>query len=361
MSDSQRIDRATQLKIYQMAKEVDPKTSKPYSSRAIAKAFGVGHDTVIKYAERDVTPEPEPKGDRIEEFAQFHREKFQELQHRFNKWIGDTDAPLKTPKHKAGRRIKAAVGNDIHVPYQKEWAVGRFISDNRDADVCWIPGDVMDLLSFSHYPKTSQKFSAVEEFQAGRVLIKALSENFPKVVIMSGNHDDRFIKYLVRLNIPPDILEFFRMMCPDFDSPLAKICAPFPNVEVAKPKELDDAKFPFIHQIGDCILSHAEKFSKIPNRAVGDVIHWLQSYARPQGLVDDFKVVIQAHTHQAGKTYNDYGVVGIEAGTLSAVPGYAGNPKLMGAQRPSVVGYTVVYQEDGITDRNATNFVELGY
>jgi hypothetical protein len=363
MSYSQEIDRAKQLQIYQLAQESDPKTGKKFSARAIAKKLGVGKDAAQKYSERaPIGVEEEVKDvDEIERLAEFRREKFQELNARFNKWIGDTDKPEKTRDRKTGKRIKVAVGNDIHTPYHKEWAVGRFIADNRDADECWIPGDVMDLLSFSHYPKSSQKFSAVEEFQSGRVLIRALSDNFPKVVIMSGNHDDRFIKYLVRLNIPPDILEFFRLMTPDFDSPLAKICAPFPNVEVAKPRELDDAKFPFIHQVGDCILSHAEKFSKIPNRAVGDVIHWLQSYARPQGLVDDFKVVIQAHTHQAGKTYNDYGVVGIEAGTLSAVPGYAGNPKLMGAQRPSVVGYTVVYQENGVTDRNATNFVELGF
>jgi hypothetical protein len=361
MSDSQKIERPTQLEILKLTQEVDPKTGKLFSARAIARRLGLSKDSVVKYSGPEFADEQESKHDRIEEFAQYHREKFLELQDRFNKWIGDTDKPKSTGKSKPKKRIKAAVGNDIHTPYHKEWAVGRFIADNRDADVAWIPGDVMDLLSFSHYPKSSQKFSAVEEFQAGRVLIRALSENFPRVVIMSGNHDDRFIKYLVRLNIPPDILEFFRLMCPEFDSPLAKICAPFPNVEVAKPKELDDAKFPFIHQIGDCVLSHAEKFSKIPNRAVGDVIHWLQSYAKPQGLVDDFRVVIQAHTHQAGKTYNDYGVVGIEAGTLSAVPGYAGNPKLMGSQRPSVVGYTVVYQEDGVTDRNATNFVELGF
>ncbi len=178
---------------------------------------------------------------------------------------------------------------------------------------------------------------------------------------MSGNHDERFIKWLVRdKSIPPSILEYFQLMDPDFLSPLAKVCAGFPNVETIKPLELDYARFPFIHQEGDCILSHAERFSKIPNRATGDVIHWLKSYAEPQGLVKPFRVVIQAHTHQAGSTWCDYDTLGIEAGCLAKVPDYSGDPKLRGAGRPSVVGYTLVYQDGGVTDRNESRFIRLG-
>jgi hypothetical protein len=40
-------------------------------------------------------------------------------------------------------------------------------------------------------------------------------------------------------------------------------------------------------------------------------------------------------------------------------PDYAGNPQLRGGMKPPVIGYTVVYQEDGVTDRNASNFIEL--
>jgi hypothetical protein len=166
MSDSQKIDRPTQLEILKLTQEVDPKTGKPFSARAIARRLGLSKDSVVKYSGPEFAEEQDAKHDRIEEFAQYHREKFLELQDRFNKWIGDTDKPKSTGKSKPKKRIKAAVGNDIHTPYHKEWAVGRFIADNRDADVAWIPGDVMDLLSFSHYPKSSQKFSAVEEFQA---------------------------------------------------------------------------------------------------------------------------------------------------------------------------------------------------
>jgi hypothetical protein len=258
----------------------------------IARKVGCSNGSVSNVVRSSVDPliRDEPKkADSIEEFKKYHREKFLELQERFNTWLGDTGKVRATKDVKHRKRIKAAVGNDIHAPYHKEAAVGRFVSDNRDADEAWIPGDLLDLLAFSHYPKTRMKFTPVEEFQSGRVLIRSLSENFPKVKILSGNHDDRFIKYLVRLNIPPDILEFFRLMCPEFDSPLAKICAQFPNVEVVKPAELDYAKFPFIHQIGDCVLSHAEKFSRIPNRAVGDVHSLAKVLRRAAGTRQAFQ------------------------------------------------------------------------
>jgi transcriptional regulator with XRE-family HTH domain len=328
-----------------------------WTNKDIANEVGVAAGTVHNVLTGKVKVET---ADRIEKYAKFHRATFLERMEDFKKWIGDTDRPPKPKTASRHKRKKNLVCNDIHAPFHDKAAVGKMIRDNPDADEVWIAGDVMDLFSFSRYEKYSQPFSAVQEFQEGRAFIRLLAERYPKVRVMSGNHDDRFAKWLVRdKSIPVPILEFFKLSDPDFMSPLAKVCAGFDNVEMMEPKELDYAKFPFIHQQGDCILSHAEKFSKIPNRAVGDVIHWLQSYCLPQGIVAPFKVVIQAHTHQAGCTWNDYDVLGIEAGCLAKVPDYAGNARLMGAQRPSVVGYTVVYQENGVTDRNETRFIRL--
>lgn len=289
--------------------------------------------------------------------AEVNRERFLELQERFKFWLGDTGRVAKAPKRKAGKRKKILVLNDIHAPFHNEAALARAINDNRDADECWVVGDVLDLFSFSRYDKTSRPFSPIEEFQSGRVIMAGLAEAFPTVRVMHGNHDDRYIKYLVRAHIPPDVLEFMKYSFPNSLSPLAKLCADLPNVQMMEPKRIDYASYPFIHQIGDCVLSHAERYSRLTNKAVSDVIEWLMKKAKPMGIVDDFKVVIQAHTHSAGKTWNDYGVVGIESGCLALTPDYDGSPKLMGRQ--PVVGYTVVVQEDGRTLINETNFIQI--
>jgi hypothetical protein len=328
--------------------------AKGYTNRQVADMADIAIGTVSNVVNAA------PRESRIDEYKAFHREKFVELEERFNSWIGNS-RKVKAPKPKPGKRIKALVINDIHAPFHNEEALASAIHAHRDSDECWVVGDLLDLFNFSRYEKYSRPFSAVEEFQSGQIILNKLAATFSVVRVLHGNHDERFRKWLVRdKSIPAEVVEYLTFVHPHFDSPLAKMCSGLENVEMMEPTILDFAKFPFIHQIGDCVLSHAEKFSKIPNRATGDVIHWLKSYAEPQGLVKPFRLVIQAHTHQAGKTWNDYGVVGIEAGCLAKAPDYAGDPKLRGAQRPTVQGYTLVYQANGVTDINATNFIQIG-
>jgi hypothetical protein len=165
----------------------------------------------------------------------------------------------------------------------------------------------------------------------------------------------------VAKNVEPGVLEAFRMLCPKFDSPLHLLAKDLPNVEIVQGYSLDHAEFSWFYQIGDLVTTHAEVYSKIPNRAVGTVIHWLKSYAEPQGLVKPFKVVIQNHTHQAGLTWNDFGIWGIENGCMCQVGDYCGSPQLRGAARPWMKGYSVAHQIDGVTDISRLRFVPLGF
>lgn len=328
------------------------------SGRAVARSLGVSKSSVERY--RDVSPE-KPKTvqpDRIEEHAAWHKEKFLELQERFKKWIGDTDK-VRTVRTSLTRksRVKILELNDIHAPFHNEEALAQAINDNRDADECWIGGDLLDLFGVSRYPKSRMAFSLVEEFQAGRMIIKTLAETFPIVRVMSGNHDERWQKYLVAKNIPPDVLDFMKFAWPDSMSPLARLCCDLPNVHMMEAKKIDYAEYGYIHQFGDCLLSHAEKYSIVPGKTGVDVLDRCKKKLEPMGVVTDFKVLIQCHSHSAAKVWADYGVVIIEAGCLSRIPDYDSSARIMGRQ--PIVGYTVVYQENGATDRNASNFIQL--
>lgn len=331
------------------------------SQQWIAEQCGISQAMVSKIIrslpadplEKDKPQEP----DRIEEFAQYHKEKFLHLQERFLKWVGDTAPKKKTIVSKNGQRKKILELNDIHAPFHNEEALAKAIRDNLDSDEVWIGGDLLDLFGVSRYPKSRITFSLVEEFQAGRAILRTLSETFPIVRVMGGNHDERWKKYLIAKNIPPDVLEFMRTAWPNSLSPLATICADFPNVHMLETTKVDYAEYGYISQMGDCLLSHAEKYSIIAGKTGVDVLDRIKKKLEPMGVVKPFKVLIQCHSHTGAKVWADYGVVIIEAGCLSRTPDYDGDPKLRGRQ--PVIGYVVAYQDNGVTDRNATNFIQL--
>lgn len=160
--------------------------AKGYTYRQISDMADVSIGMVSKIANA------EPRTSRIDEYAEFHREKFLELKERFNTWIGNTDK-IKAPKSKPGRRIKALAINDIHAPMHNEQALAKAIRDNASADECWIVGDFLDLFNFSRYVKFKRPFSPVQEFQAGQAILNVLAESFPIVRVLHGNHDERFV------------------------------------------------------------------------------------------------------------------------------------------------------------------------
>lgn len=252
--------------------------------------------------------------------------------------------------------------NDLHVPYHDKDKLRWVVEHHKGkVDLCVVAGDVADLYSFSRYPKRSQHYTAVEEMISCAETLVLLAESFPRVVLLSGNHDERMRKHLISHGVEGDVLQAMLYLNENFCNPLAAVIQKhgLTNMEMAPVITNAYAEWNWIWQHGDLILGHPEKFSKIPNRVVGDFIDYLMRY-RTILKLNDFRVVGAGHTHQAGKTWNNFGVVGFEMGCLSETPEYAADPKLGGA-RPAIKGYTMFYQDraTGRTDINASNFYEL--
>jgi predicted phosphodiesterase len=286
------------------------------------------------------------------------KQRFQELREKFLSRIGWDGKPPKTPPKSKARQKKILVLSDPHVPYHDKEALQAALAV--PADTVILSGDGPDNYSFSRYEKTRQLFSPLEELREFQAFLTTLSERYPEVIVMQGNHDARFVKYLVRRGITPDVLEYFNAVAPGFTTPVERMTIGLENVKVVPPIKLDYADFAHIYQHGDIVFSHAEKFSVLANKAAADVAKWVKSFAVPAGIVKEpVRVIAHAHTHMAGKTWSDFGIVAYELGTLSAIPDYAADPKLRGATRLPVLGYTEFYQTDGVTDINKSNFVEL--
>ena len=284
----------------------------------------------------------------------------------FTDWLGwknykPSSPPEVTVKDQYNRIL---VLNDLHVPYHDRTKLKYIVENHKGkVDLCVVAGDLSDQYRTSRFPKRRHTHDFKAELQEVAAVITYLAESFPRVMLMIGNHDGRLEKYMIGRGVDGDILQALKYLYANFSHPLAALVEKFnlKNVEVVKPLVRHQGEYNFLWQYNDLILGHPEKFSQIPNRAVGSFIHWLMSYAIPQKLVKPFTMVGMGHTHQAGKTWNDYGIVGMELGCLAETPDYAGDPKMHGAQRPPVLGYSLFYQDrkTGATNRNLSNFFEL--
>lgn len=284
-------------------------------------------------------------------------------------WYGEPQARPPAEERPDGL-TKTIIINDLHCPYHDEKTLKTLITEHaHDTDRLVIAGDLATMCSFTSFPRFSAKYTPAQEFAETQRLLNLFNETFPEVILFEGNHDARFIKYLVRSRqIPPEILEYFNLLAPGFLKPLTIMCKELENIHVLDPIPLDEASFGFLYQFGDFVAGHAEIYSKIPNRAACNFGHWLKSFAEPNKLVglhgpagQEFRCTGQAHTHQQGVVFGDYALWNFELGCATRYEEYVGDPK-MRSIRPMVKGFTVVYQDaqTGRTDMNRTRFIHTG-
>lgn len=288
---------------------------------------------------------------------------FDDAYEAYRTWLGIAQPPrILTNLSPAQDQRRIVVVNDLHDPFKDEAAFAEMLRREKGkADLCILAGDGADMWSWSRWPKGTYRCSPKDELLAHKKTLNALAETFPEVIILAGNHVDRAVKYLQGKGLPPEMMDYLNYVAPAAISPYAILLEDLPNVTMAPTLTSGDAHYNFLYQVGDLVIGHPEVFSIIPNRAVSTFIHWLQSFALPMGLVDPFKVVGIGHTHQAGKTFCDFGVVGMEMGCMQVLPDYSADPKLRGSKRPPVIGYSVFIQNDGVTDVEESNFIPLRF
>ncbi len=289
---------------------------------------------------------------------------FDDVYEKYRKWIDwrgavvTREASLKQPNS----RTVVTVINDLHCPHQDNDLIAKLVAETADeTDILVIAGDFMDMFNWSKWSKASKNILPVDEIRVGQSVLNMLAENYPEIRMLYGNHDARLIRHLQGKGVDGEFLDVFRWMTNTYGnkfSILHAMCHGLPNVSVIENTRLDEAEYYFFHQIGDLIIGHPELYSKIPNRSVANFIHWLKSFAEPAGLLQPFKVVSMGHTHQAGMTWNDFGVVGLEMGCLEKYPDYVSDPKCR-TPRPWVQGYTKFVLEDDKVVLNESRFYTL--
>jgi predicted phosphodiesterase len=239
-----------------------------------------------------------------------------------------------------------AVCSDLHAPFQDMRAFAAFLERTKGADLCIVAGDVQDHYAISRF----LKYEAVpmsQELAAAQMIFEKLSETFPKVIVVSGNHDSPRFEKLLADRLPHEAIDIIRHLTGGTLSTIDVMVRQFPNVTAAKNRVAGRFDVNWYHQEGDLLVTHAEKFSVVPGSAMRSIESWLSDFEATLGL-QPWRVVCQAHTHALGWFPWKADRLLVESGCLCMTHGYQLSARIGG--RPQRLGWVTLEQSNGVTD-----------
>ena len=232
--------------------------------------------------------------------------------------------------------------SDLHIPYVNDSVLEHAMVNHGDADTLVVNGDFWDMYDSSKWGK-SKSVSVIDEYRTGVKYFNHFSSNFNRVLVNSGNHDDRPTKKIAStldssllFATHPDLVQ---MLCQGYDivkdsggsERLARVNN-YPNVKYS------GGAGHWFNKVGKCIFAHPSGGSKIPMRLATNTVDYFIDKVR------DFDCVVIGHTHRQGKIQNYRGKLVIEQGCCCSPQQYEANPKMQfGIQS---FGYAVVYMDN---------------
>lgn len=259
---------------------------------------------------------------------------------------------IKQPVKKKGKRTKILSISDPHIPFHNKKLIQQIVEENKDADICLIPGDLLDCYSVSRFTKRLD-MPLKEEITQCTAFIDWLAGIFPEIIILEGNHTDRVRKYFEQR------VDHSTMFLVQYDL-LKMICSPYKNVKVIRdsyvfPNDNGEAEIGHFTVVGkDLVVGHFEKSSSVPIKAAINAYLWIQAWSDIFGI-KNIRMFLQGHTHRLSKTPLNSGTPVIcESGTLAKVQDYA--IEAAGKYSSHLNGYWIIYQDEGVTDINNSNF-----
>jgi predicted phosphodiesterase len=245
--------------------------------------------------------------------------------------------------------------SDIHFPFAREDDIQQALHDHADADVVVLNGDILDGDVFSTYGG-AKRIAALKEYAAAFELVAYCSENFPQVVIVSGNHDRRPAKALARADFQKNASQILR---PDLLARIANGERLDQFGEIIELENWDNVIYQaydsWYVRIGKTVFCHPDAFY---GGHPGQTVMKLNNYFSNRLGSDAYDSVVVGHTHRIYK-----GIIGnkllIEQGALCARLPYQHKSDLRFTH--AMNGYAVIYQDaDGNTDFNMSSSVYLG-
>jgi predicted phosphodiesterase len=271
----------------------------------------------------------------------------------WDEWL-KTIRATKIPKRRSKKREKILVLPDLHVPFHHKSALAQAVKREADADRLVIMGDVADAFALSRFVKYEIVPYEQEIVELVQVLTD-LSKRFPKIHLISGNHDGTRLEKTLRGTLNPDFIQAILLLTDGTLSPVDAVAKRFPNIELSG-HQVDRHHIRWFTQIGDALFMHAESFSRVPGSALRRIEEWVTDMERTLKL-NPWRIIVQAHTHQLSMIPWSANRLLVECGCLCETHGYQLSARISG--RPQRLGYVVMEQERGITDINSVRLVWL--
>lgn len=247
-------------------------------------------------------------------------------------------------------RQKILIAGDFHIPFNDATATAEiFVKHGHDTDTFILNGDLVDHYSLSRFVKYEQ-VDVETEYAAATLFLEQASQTFPKVILTMGNHDKPRFERQLRNYLSEEMVKTVQFLTGGSLDPIAAIASRYANVTMGGVKSKSGHMLPWIHQVGDLLTSHAEKFSRVPASALRGIHEWLNDMDASLNL-DPWRVLIQAHTHQVGIFPFSSDKLLIEGGSMCKTMGYQLEARVGG--RPQRLAYVTLEQLDGVTDWNS--------
>jgi predicted phosphodiesterase len=268
-------------------------------------------------------------------------------------WIGRKRVPkIKPPTWQAKATQRLCVAGDFHAPFHDPDVVATLIAEEGPrTDTLIVSGDLMDFYSISRFIKY-EHVSIEQEIAGADALLGQLAAAFSDVLVVNGNHDVQRFEKQLRSFLSPDMVHVIELLTGGNLSVIHMLAKRYPNVRFA-PQQAGVYKLGWMTQVGDLIVSHAEKFSTVPGSALRKIEEGLTDFDHVYGL-QPWKVLIQAHTHAHSVVCWHADKLLLEGGCCCVTHGYQLTARMGG--RPQRQGYTTLTQVSGVTDINSIKF-----
>lgn len=237
---------------------------------------------------------------------------------------------------------------DPHEPCINETVMLHVWQNERDANTVVVTGDLGDYYSRSRFGKDEHmEFS--KELRSVFFRLEWLATNWRDVRVMIGNHDDRPEKHTARLTgeDTATLIMTERNM-------LDRLAGFFDNVKVVG-HQVPGTKVNVTHiyQHGDILFTHGEVSLKQDSGILTRIDDYARAWERHLDL-KPWRVLAQSHNHRENRKHSSRDKLWMLLPTCSDPYGvafkYIYKPRMVGS--PPDIGYSVFYQERGVSDLN---------
>ena len=285
-------------------------------------------------------------------------EYLREVEKNFFETIG-LPYPYERPKQRLSKRInkeKIFVLADIHEPFALDQQIRNAVMKHNDSSRCVVVGDLGDFYSKSRFPKRKAG-DFYEELREIFYRLEFLSTHFTEVDILLGNHDNRPQKKFMNL-----LSEDSDLMILTENDLIKRLASYFPNVFVVGIKLYGTEVIEVTHfwQLGDIVFCHGELSRKQSSAILERISDYLKLWKKELNL-KPYRVIVQGHNHRAAKIISGEELrilAPCSMDTKSKGGEYVYSSRLIG--EPPSKGYVLLYQKNGKTDFNKSNFYLYG-